>query len=111
MAELMGALAYLRDLCGNGDGGKFRAKMSALIQADGISQSRRDFLAGAYNSGFESYQMTYRVCTPAAEVVISRTCPKSPGSRRMWPAATAAEHWTKPRSASLAYALSASTFS
>lgn len=72
LAEITGALAYLRDLCGAGDGAKFRARVAALVDAEGASEPRRDLLAGAYNRGFRDYQTTYRACTPAAEEVISR---------------------------------------
>jgi uncharacterized protein (TIGR02301 family) len=71
LAEMMGALAYLRNLCGSGDGAKFRAKIAALLGAEGINDSRRDLIAGAYNHGFRGYAMTYRACTPAATEVIS----------------------------------------
>jgi uncharacterized protein (TIGR02301 family) len=72
LAEMMGALAYLRDLCGADDGAKFRSKMKALLDADGASESQRDLIAGAYNRGFEGYRLTYRTCTPAAGEVIAR---------------------------------------
>jgi uncharacterized protein (TIGR02301 family) len=72
LAGMMGALAYLRDLCGAGDGDKFRAGMKGLLEAEGVSESRRDLLAGAYNQGFRDYETTYRVCTPAAAEVIDR---------------------------------------
>ena len=72
MAEMMGALAYLRDLCGAGDGAEFRSKMKSLLDADGIAESQRDLLAGAYNRGFEGFRLTYRACTPAASEVIAR---------------------------------------
>ena len=72
LAEMTGALAYLRNLCGAGDGDKFRARMTELIEAEGISGARRDLLAGAYNRGFRDYQATYRTCTPAATAVIDR---------------------------------------
>jgi uncharacterized protein (TIGR02301 family) len=72
LAAMMGALAYLRDLCGAGDGDKFRAKMAGLLDAEGVSESRRDLLAGAYNQGFRDYETTYRLCTPAAAEVINR---------------------------------------
>jgi len=71
LSEMMGALAYLRDLCGAADGAEFRSKMKALLDADGI-ESQRDLLAGAYNRGFEGYRLTYRTCTPAAAEVIAR---------------------------------------
>jgi uncharacterized protein (TIGR02301 family) len=72
LAQMMGALAYLRDLCGAGDGKKFRAGMTGLLGAEGVSESRRDLLAGAYNRGFQDYQTTYRSCTPAANEIINR---------------------------------------
>ncbi len=70
LAEMTGALAYLRNLCGAGDGEKFRASMTELLEAEGVSEARRDLLAGAYNRGFRDYQTTYRICTPAASAVI-----------------------------------------
>jgi len=72
LAEMMGALAYLRDLCGADDGAEFRTKMKSLLDADGLSESQRDLLAGAYNRGFEGYRLTYRSCTPAAGEIIGR---------------------------------------
>jgi uncharacterized protein (TIGR02301 family) len=72
LAGMMGALAYLRNLCGAGDGDKFRADMAGLLDAEGVSESRRDLLAGAYNQGFRDYEATYRTCTPAAGEVINR---------------------------------------
>ncbi len=72
LAEMMGSLAFLRDLCGEGDGASFRDKMATLLNADGVSNSQRDLLAGAYNKGFQDYETTYRACTPNAHVVMSR---------------------------------------
>jgi uncharacterized protein (TIGR02301 family) len=72
LSEMMGALAYLRDLCGAADGPEFRSKMKSLLDADGIGQSQRDLIAGAYNQGFEGYRLSYRTCTPAAGEVIAR---------------------------------------
>jgi len=72
LAEMMGALTYLRDLCGLGDGAKFRAKLEALLKAEGITEQRRDFIAGAYNQAFRGYATTYRECTPAASEIIAR---------------------------------------
>jgi uncharacterized protein (TIGR02301 family) len=71
LAEIMGALAYLRDLCGEADGAQFRTRMAGLLDAQGSSESQRDLLAGAYNRGFEDYEITYRACTPAAEEIVT----------------------------------------
>ena len=72
IAEIMGALAYLRDLCGQKDGADFRAKMAALLDAEGVEGQRRDLLAGAFNKGFRDYAASYRLCGPAANAVIER---------------------------------------
>jgi uncharacterized protein (TIGR02301 family) len=72
LAELMGALAYLRDLCGAHDADAFRAKMASLLEVEARSQTRKESLAGAYNNGFRGYELSYRVCTPAAREIIAR---------------------------------------
>ena len=72
LSELMGALSYLRDLCGLGDGGKFRADMAALLDSDPEISARRDVLAGAFNRGFRDYELTYRTCTPMANAIVAR---------------------------------------
>jgi uncharacterized protein (TIGR02301 family) len=72
LAELMGALSYLRDLCAAGDGPAFRDKMALLLEAEARTTERKEILAGAFNRGFGDYQLTYRVCTPAAEDIVAR---------------------------------------
>lgn len=72
LAELMGTLAFMRDLCGDGDGPAWRDKLQALIDAEGRTGARVERLAGSFNRGFQSYQLVYRTCTPAAQVVIDR---------------------------------------
>lgn len=73
LAELMGTLAFMRDLCGDGDGAAWRDKLQALIDAEGRTGARVERLAGSFNRGFQSYQLTYRTCTPAAQLVIERS--------------------------------------
>ena len=70
LAEVMGALAYLRDLCHDADGAGFREKMARLIEADPRPQEAKDQLAGAFNRGFEGYRLTYRACTGNARDAI-----------------------------------------
>ena len=72
LAEILGALAFLRDLCGASDGETYRARMSALLEAETRNDARRDRLAGAFNRGFRGYQTTYLRCTPNADVIITR---------------------------------------
>jgi uncharacterized protein (TIGR02301 family) len=72
LAEILGALSFLRSLCGDKDGGEWRAKMSALLDAEAQSGTRRQKLTSAFNRGFHGYELTYRNCTPNARLAISR---------------------------------------
>lgn len=72
LSEILGALAFLRPLCGSQDGETFRARMTTLLDAEAATEARRERLAGAYNKGYREYAQVYRRCTPAAEVIIDR---------------------------------------
>ncbi|GJE12068.1 MULTISPECIES: TIGR02301 family protein [Methylobacterium] len=72
MSEIIGALAFLRGLCGTADAADWPARMKALIESEGVTPARRDRLAGAYNRGYRGYALTYRVCTPAAHEAAAR---------------------------------------
>lgn len=72
LTEIMGALAYLRGLCGAHDADVYRAKVASLLEVEGRTQARKEMLAGAYNRGFRGYELFYRVCTPAAREAIAR---------------------------------------
>jgi uncharacterized protein (TIGR02301 family) len=72
LAEILGGLSYLRDLCGAGDGEEWRKKMAQLRDADAPTGSRRARLTAAFNRGFKGYELTYRACTPNARLVIAR---------------------------------------
>ena len=72
LAEVLGALSYLRDLCGDKDGDKWRENMRALMEAEAQTQARKERLAGAFNRGFRGYETLYRTCTTNALVIIER---------------------------------------
>ncbi|MGA9825005.1 MAG: TIGR02301 family protein [Methylocystis sp.] len=72
LAEVLGGLSFLRDLCGEGDGDEWRGKMAQLRDADAAAGPRRQRLAAAFNRGFRAYELTYRVCTPNARLVVAR---------------------------------------
>jgi uncharacterized protein (TIGR02301 family) len=72
LSELLGALSYLQDLCGHDQGDVWRGKMTALIDAEAKTPVRKERLAGAYNRGFKGYALTYRLCTPNAQLIIQR---------------------------------------
>jgi len=72
LGEILGALTYLRDICGDNDSAEWRRRMAAIIDAEGVTDARKERLAGAYNRGFRSYETIYRTCTPNAELAIAR---------------------------------------
>lgn len=70
LSEVIGALAFLRDLCGAPDAAEWPDRMRQLIESEGPERAPR--LAGAYNRGYGGFALTYRVCTPAAGVAMAR---------------------------------------
>jgi uncharacterized protein (TIGR02301 family) len=72
LAEILGALHYLRDLCGAKEGQKWREQMQALMEAEAPSGERRARLVVSFNRGYSGFQQTYRSCTPAAGLAVRR---------------------------------------
>jgi uncharacterized protein (TIGR02301 family) len=72
LAEIMGALHYLRGLCGANEGMKWRNEVQALIDAEAPSGDRKARMVASFNRGYRGFQQTYRTCTPAADLVIRR---------------------------------------
>ena len=72
LSEILGALHYLRGLCGAKEGPKWRNEMQALIEAETSAGERRARIVASFNRGYRSFQQTYRTCTPAADFAIRR---------------------------------------
>ncbi|MGE0566095.1 MAG: TIGR02301 family protein [Pseudolabrys sp.] len=72
LAEIMGALHYLRALCGANEGQKWRNELQALIDAEVPSGERRQRVVASFNRGYRGFQQTYRTCTPAADLAVRR---------------------------------------
>jgi uncharacterized protein (TIGR02301 family) len=72
LAEILGALHYLRAICGSNEGQTWRNEMQALVDAESPGGDRRDRLIGSFNRGYRGFQQTYRTCTPAANLAIRR---------------------------------------
>ncbi|MBX3519277.1 MAG: TIGR02301 family protein [Xanthobacteraceae bacterium] len=72
LSEILGALHYLRPLCGGSEQGQWRAEMQALIDAAQLPGDKRGLLVTSFNRGYISYEQTYRTCTPAAREAIRR---------------------------------------
>jgi uncharacterized protein (TIGR02301 family) len=72
LAEILGALQYLRTICNAKEGQKWRDQMQALIDAEAPDGDRRRKIVANYNRGYNGFQQTYRTCTPAADLAIRR---------------------------------------
>jgi len=72
LAEILGALHYLRALCGANEGQKWRGEMQALLDAEAPSGDRRLRMVANFNRGYRGFQQTYRSCTPSAVVAVRR---------------------------------------
>lgn len=72
LAEILGALHYLRPLCGGKDEDTWREQMQALIAAEEPTPERKAKLVVAFNHGYSGFEALYRYCTPAAVVAIDR---------------------------------------
>ena len=72
LAEILGALHYLRPVCGAKDGPRWRNEMQALIDTETPNGERRRKIIASFNRGYRGFQQTYRSCTPAAELAIRR---------------------------------------
>jgi len=72
LSEILGALHYLRVVCGSNEGAKWRNEMQALLDAEAPSGERRARMAAGFNRGYRGFQQTYRTCTPAADLAIRR---------------------------------------
>ena len=72
LAEILGALVYLRTVCKSNDGQKWREQMQSLLDAEAPDGDRRRKIIANYNRGYRGFQQTYRTCTPAADLAIRR---------------------------------------
>jgi uncharacterized protein (TIGR02301 family) len=72
LAEILGALHYLRNICGANEGPRWRNEMQALIDSESLTGERRSRMVLSFNRGYRGFQQTYRTCTPAADIAIRR---------------------------------------
>ena len=73
LAEILGAVHFLQNLCGkSADRTVWRQDMAALLEAENPSPERRARLVAAFNRGYRGFAETYRSCTDSARVAIDR---------------------------------------
>jgi len=73
LAEIIGSIQYLRNLCDpEGDNG-WRESMQALLDSETVGEpGRRQQLTAGYNRGFRAFASVYTDCTASAVVAEER---------------------------------------
>lgn len=71
VAEVLGSLHYLRNLCGE-TGSTWRDQMNAIIAAENPTESERLRLISGFNYGYRTFSESYIRCTPSALAAIDR---------------------------------------
>lgn len=72
LAEILGALAYLRPLCGI-TGENWRGDMQAILEADTAGEAaRRAKLTAAFNRGYRSFSAIHATCSASVQAVERR---------------------------------------
>ena len=71
LAEILGSLHYLDQLCG-GTAPAWRDEMAALLTAEAPEADRRARLVDRFNLGYGSFAAVYRTCTPSAVLALER---------------------------------------
>lgn len=66
LSEILGALHYLRELCGANEGQQWRDQMKNMIDKEEPTAERRSEMIARFNRGFRGFQETYRECTDVA---------------------------------------------
>jgi uncharacterized protein (TIGR02301 family) len=72
LAEILGAVHYLRELCGAGEGQTWRVQMEEIVKYEGTTAVRRAKLVNSFNDGYRGYRRTYRSCTESASLANAR---------------------------------------
>jgi uncharacterized protein (TIGR02301 family) len=72
LSEILGAVHYLRELCGANDGQAWRDRMRELMDTEGSTALRRAKLTRSFNNGYRAYSRTYNACSQSAQTAITR---------------------------------------
>jgi len=73
LAEIIGSIQYLRNLCNPEGETGWRESMQALLDSETAGEpARREQLTAGYNRGFRAFASVYTVCTASALVAEER---------------------------------------
>lgn len=71
LAEVLGSLHYLRNLCGE-PGDQWRGEMEQLLATENPGPERRARFIANFNRGYRSFDGVYVSCTASATEAIAR---------------------------------------
>jgi len=71
IAEVLGSLHFLRNLCGE-KGDDWREMMEKLLAAERPDEERKARFVANFNRGYRSFEGTYTACTASATEAIGR---------------------------------------
>lgn len=72
LAEILGSLHYLRELCGADEGQLWRNQMEDMLAKEEPTEERRLQMIARFNRGFRGYREIYRECTSSAAEAANR---------------------------------------
>jgi uncharacterized protein (TIGR02301 family) len=70
LSEVMGALHFLRPLCGNDDAPSWRDRMATLLDTEVVEENRRRRFIARFNRGYRGFSTVYRDCTISARLAL-----------------------------------------
>lgn len=66
LAEVLGSIHYLRNLCNAGEGSKWRDTMGRILEAEKPGPKRRAELIARFNRGYRAFDETHGSCSGSA---------------------------------------------
>lgn len=71
LSEILGALHFLRPLCGRNDEPSWRERMEDLLAAETQDEVRKRRHIERFNLGYRGFSSVYQSCTPAARAAMN----------------------------------------
>ncbi len=72
LSEVLGALHFLRPLCGFDDLPSWRSRMETFLDAETLEGNRRRRFIERFNQGHRGFSSVYRQCTASARLAMEQ---------------------------------------
>lgn len=82
LAEILGAVHHLREICGADEGQLWREQMNSILERESPATQLRARMVAAFNNSYRSYQRTYGACTGSAKTAAERFFDEGAGITR-----------------------------